>query len=956
LCSLLTVERMDQHPDFENWTVSKGRWNCFQDLLAKLEPVVLKAQNEQNMNQSKSAASINKSSQQNGLLQTISMSLAYQLALDTSKQFSAFQKPQLTQLSADLGYLVPVGHQVLSTGENHSKANTEHNVVRPSGLIQSPARFEKQITIVPPSPPSAVKDLERNPQKLHGIELNGKDEIFSSFSGSPARAGTEEVSGVASSTASPRLQPSNNIANEHAQDRNRSVQGSSVRVDFAAEVPVLVPKNIAESGSTGPSASRKENNLSTENQPNTIPSNEMTESSAAGLIPISTKPYLPADLVILEQQKQHHFRHQRAQWEIPEAPEDRSNNFGFGPQSSCVSDNGLVPPFHSIHGSNTHEILPHAEDHSQNHVTSTKDLLQRTQVRPTTDASAQLVQLPGSGTQSKLLTAVSQFPPDTSGSAPPLTIQVEGQEQNMGIVPGLAQAHAHSSGAMLSAPMSLRVGQHYYREQPPFQQYSQFMYPHMHPQVHPQVFHQQLQQQGVVVAPFSVDRFGNQFQDTPFPLPPYTVERSVAVPYNSLQYPPPPNAFANTYSASPRGIPVQPPTGQEQPFVLGQHNMQTSQYCPQQQTHEQAKPNLSPRIEVCHTSKALVQNAPVSVTRPPPVAWIVGKELTSDANHAENTDDQPSAPGIGDQQLSSPRSALGTSASPRGESKIPVPKSETSVTHQISNSQAPAVVAFTVGQEDTSKVKPMPAALRRKMEAEEERIRQAAAAAALVEKNVLDSRDRASSRNRPRAISTNRGGPLPPPLPVTGKAVSGEIQGARIRPNSAHRSRVLDALPAHVLNNEMSAHGNMSQSKLAEPIRKGVDVSSVRPTNISPPTASNSAVRTFSADSSVGPVSAGPMEYKKHVLYESNVPLRCASTLFVDYNHSGKVLVAVGSNAKSVQTISYSSAVLSARDVEFQVEKSFEKVHNGSVYCMDWHEASGLLASGSNDKAIRLLK
>jgi WD40 repeat protein len=103
------------------------------------------------------------------------------------------------------------------------------------------------------------------------------------------------------------------------------------------------------------------------------------------------------------------------------------------------------------------------------------------------------------------------------------------------------------------------------------------------------------------------------------------------------------------------------------------------------------------------------------------------------------------------------------------------------------------------------------------------------------------------------------------------------------------------------------------------------------------------------------------------VLFKSDFPLRCFSVLGVgaDRGVPDSVRMAIGSNAKSIYTLSYARSELAASrnmgivggpgpGVTLQAELS--NIHTGSVYCMDWHEGAGLLVSGSNDKVIRLSK
>ena len=119
---------------------------------------------------------------------------------------------------------------------------------------------------------------------------------------------------------------------------------------------------------------------------------------------------------------------------------------------------------------------------------------------------------------------------------------------------------------------------------------------------------------------------------------------------------------------------------------------------------------------------------------------------------------------------------------------------------------------------------------------------------------------------------------------------------------------------------------------------------------------------------------------RKGVLWDEPCPLRCVSVL--DENSmDGSVTIAVGTNAKAVHLLqfrprdldvlaeeTFRGAAASHTEIldvdgivqdltqEVQHIYTFEKVHNGSVYAMDYHRGSSTLITASNDKAVRIIK
>lgn len=115
----------------------------------------------------------------------------------------------------------------------------------------------------------------------------------------------------------------------------------------------------------------------------------------------------------------------------------------------------------------------------------------------------------------------------------------------------------------------------------------------------------------------------------------------------------------------------------------------------------------------------------------------------------------------------------------------------------------------------------------------------------------------------------------------------------------------------------------------------------------------------------------------KGVLYDDSVPLRCVSVL---EDREGPVTIAVGTNARSVHLLQFDPRDLDRLSEETDVAHSsaggdidpesivqdltphvhqihtFDKVHNGSVYAMDYHSESQVLLTASNDKSLRVLR
>lgn len=139
--------------------------------------------------------------------------------------------------------------------------------------------------------------------------------------------------------------------------------------------------------------------------------------------------------------------------------------------------------------------------------------------------------------------------------------------------------------------------------------------------------------------------------------------------------------------------------------------------------------------------------------------------------------------------------------------------------------------------------------------------------------------------------------------------------------------------------------------------------------------ASSSPSKRGTRNASSGDTYAERPSTRKGVLWDESCPLRCVSVL--DENPSdGSVTIAVGTNAKAVHVLQFRPRDLDqlsdetfrgadiadadgvVQDLTSHVQHiyTFEKVHNGSVYSMDYHHGSATLATASNDKAVRIIK
>lgn len=102
-----------------------------------------------------------------------------------------------------------------------------------------------------------------------------------------------------------------------------------------------------------------------------------------------------------------------------------------------------------------------------------------------------------------------------------------------------------------------------------------------------------------------------------------------------------------------------------------------------------------------------------------------------------------------------------------------------------------------------------------------------------------------------------------------------------------------------------------------------------------------------------GPVSLKQSRFSQISRLEDSMAVRCA-----DFHPDGSVF-AVGSNSKSLticQTPNLSTASHSSHPVNPLAVSRHPKHHKGSIYCLGWEPRGSILATGSNDKSIKLVR
>ena len=102
---------------------------------------------------------------------------------------------------------------------------------------------------------------------------------------------------------------------------------------------------------------------------------------------------------------------------------------------------------------------------------------------------------------------------------------------------------------------------------------------------------------------------------------------------------------------------------------------------------------------------------------------------------------------------------------------------------------------------------------------------------------------------------------------------------------------------------------------------------------------------------------AGPPRFLPISTLEDVQAIRCAEF------HPGGRLFAVGSNSKTLRICAYPSDVLNGGNkIDYSgggpptVLFKRTKHHKGSIYCLAWSPRGDLLATGSNDKTVKLMR
>ena len=91
-----------------------------------------------------------------------------------------------------------------------------------------------------------------------------------------------------------------------------------------------------------------------------------------------------------------------------------------------------------------------------------------------------------------------------------------------------------------------------------------------------------------------------------------------------------------------------------------------------------------------------------------------------------------------------------------------------------------------------------------------------------------------------------------------------------------------------------------------------------------------------------------------HLLVSTNLifqAIRCA-----EFHPNGR-LYAVGSNSKTLRLCAYPEKLVHPKTPQPPIVLAKRtKHHKGSIYCMAWSTKGDLLATGSNDKVVKVLK
>ena len=133
LCLFLTLERLDQHPEYTAWTVSEGRWQCFVDLCLTLCPLL----------------SIPFSALSKGhLCQSLAMAMAYQATSGTDQSAPALLLANKLLILKRFDHVKPSPPQFLPS--TTTKLNSIAAALHSRPVEQGPAAIPASSSSAPP--------------------------------------------------------------------------------------------------------------------------------------------------------------------------------------------------------------------------------------------------------------------------------------------------------------------------------------------------------------------------------------------------------------------------------------------------------------------------------------------------------------------------------------------------------------------------------------------------------------------------------------------------------------------------------------------------------------------------------------------------------------------------------------------------------------------------------------
>eukprot|EP01038_Epipyxis_sp_PR26KG_P006228 gene6228-8583_t len=139
LCTCLTLDRLDDHPNYKNWTVSQGRYECFFEL-NKILHIKIKSNNYNYNNNSHYNDQVDYKKvveEQGGLLRTVAMGLAYQHVImkqanpNNNSPLKSKENINSSYFDERVRYIVPSIAVTASINQQ--------NIIRP--LIKTPTLF-----------------------------------------------------------------------------------------------------------------------------------------------------------------------------------------------------------------------------------------------------------------------------------------------------------------------------------------------------------------------------------------------------------------------------------------------------------------------------------------------------------------------------------------------------------------------------------------------------------------------------------------------------------------------------------------------------------------------------------------------------------------------------------------------------------------------------------------------